>query len=232
MGEALARPVFSLLNGPQAPLASRTGEAWSIDPRYGPFAAALDRGEAAQAGLAEIVREAAGEVWLVEEQEWPAPPGCETVRTAPLVQMVAPLDGPCAEPDPEIEALGDADVPAMTDLALATQPGPWGEFTHRYGQFFGIRVKGQKGERLAAMAGERMRPAPGFAEVSGVCTWPEYRGRGLARRLITHVMAAQRARGEVPFLHSYAHNAGAIGLYESLGFAITRNMVVTVLRGA
>ena len=82
------------------------------------------------------------------------------------------------------------------------------------------------------MAGERMRPAPGYAEVSGVCTWPEYRGQGMARRLIERVMLEQRARGETPFLHSYAHNHGAIGLYEKLGFRTVRNMVVTVLASA
>lgn len=228
MTEALARPVHSLLTGPQAHLAQANGAAVRVDPRYGPFAAALDTGDAAQADLAAIVQAAPGEVWLVENEQWPAPPATMTVRTAPLVQMVATLEGPSAEPDPVVEALTDADVPAMTDIALATEPGPWGELTHRYGQFFGIR----EGEKLAAMAGERMRPAEGYAEVSGVCTWPEYRGGGMARRLIAHVMQAQRARGDVPFLHSYAHNAGAIGLYESLGFRTVRNMVVTVLRAA
>jgi predicted GNAT family acetyltransferase len=81
-----------------------------------------------------------------------------------------------------------------------------------------------------AMARERMRPAPGIAEVSGVCTWPEYRGQGLAGTLIRRVMAGLTARGDVPFLHSYAGNAGAIGLYESLGFAVRREMVAMVLR--
>lgn len=217
-----------MLTGPQAHLAQRSGAAVRIDSRYGPFAAADDPGDAAQADLGAIVQAAAGEVWVVEEHEWPAPSGTVTVRTAPLVQMVATPEGSVPAPDPAIEALSDADAAAMSEIALATEPGPWGELTHLYGQFFGIR----DGDRLAAMAGERMRPARGYAEVSGVCTWPEYRGQGMARRLIGHVMQAQRARGEVPFLHSYAHNAGAIGLYESLGFRIVRNMVVTVLRSA
>jgi predicted GNAT family acetyltransferase len=37
------------------------------------------------------------------------------------------------------------------------------------------------------------------------------------------------ARGEVPFLHSYAHNSGAIRLYEALGFRARRTMALTVL---
>ena len=74
-----------------------------------------------------------------------------------------------------------------------------------------------------------MRPAPGLAEVSAVCTWPDYRGQGLAGQLIRRVMAGFTARGDTAFLHSYAENAKAIGLYQSLGFEIRREMVVTVL---
>lgn len=221
----LSRPVWSMLNGQQADLALECGCALRIDPRYGPFAAARDRSDAAQADLAEIVRSSLHDVWLTEPEQWPAPVRTKTVRTASLVQMVAKGKGSSGDPDPNIVPLTAADVPAMTEIALATEPGPWGELTHKYGQFFGIR----DGDRLAAMAGERMRPAPGYAEVSGVCTWPEYRGQGMAQRLIAHVMHAQRARGETPFLHSYAGNAAAIGLYERLGFRIVRNMVVTVL---
>jgi len=224
----LTRPIWSMLNGPQANLALAVGDAVRIDPRYGPFAAATDHGDAAQADLAEIVRTSPHDIWLVEPEEWPAPPSTKTVRTAPLLQMVADGEGAPMDAASDIVPLGDADVSAMTDIALATEPGPWGELTHRYGQFFGIR----DGNRLAAMAGERMRPAPGLAEVSGVCTWPEYRGQGMARRLIAHVMQAQRTRGDTPFLHSYAGNEAAIGLYKSLGFAPSRNLVVTVLAAA
>ena len=38
-----------------------------------------------------------------------------------------------------------------------------------------------------------------------------------------------QARGDVPFLHSYAANASAIRLYEQLGFRVRREMVATVL---
>ncbi len=225
MDNALSRPVWSMLNGEQSDLALANSSAVRIDPRYGPFGAAQDHGEQAQADLAKIVQTSPHDIWLVEPEEWPAPQGTKIVRTAPLVQMVAEGEGNAYDPAPDIIPLTDSDVSEMTDLALATEPGPWGELTHKYGQFFGIR----DGDKLAAMAGERMRPAPGYAEVSGVCTWPRYRGQGMARRLIAHVMQAQRARGDTPFLHSYAGNAAAIGLYESLGFKIARTMMVTVL---
>ncbi|MBS0255403.1 MAG: GNAT family N-acetyltransferase [Proteobacteria bacterium] len=225
MNHPLDRPVWNALTGPQAHLARGGPAAWRIDPAYGPFAAARDDGAEAQAALAELVCAAGGaEVWLVEPAEWAAPPGTRVARTAPLAQMVAEHPAPPL-PDDVVDRLGEADATAMTALAEATQPGPWGPQTRRYGQFYGLR----DGARLAAMAGERMRPGHGFAEVSGVCTWPEYRGQGMAGRLIRQVMAGFVARGDTPFLHSYAGNAAAIGLYQSLGFVIRREMVVTML---
>lgn len=222
---ALDRQVWHMLHGRQAHLAQGDAAAKRIDPRYGPFAAARDSGEEAQAALAALLEGPEDQLWLVEPEVRPAPPGMQVVRTMELLQMIADGPHPDHAPNPEIIALGEADAPQMTELALATEPGPWRALTHRYGQFYGIRIEGS----LAAMAGERMLPAPGLAEVSGVCTWPEYRGQGLARRLIRRVMEGQRARGDVPYLHSYAHNAGAIGLYQSLGFRPRRTMWVTVL---
>lgn len=222
--DVLNRPVWSMLNGPQARLAVSTGPAVRIDPRYGPFAAARDLSAEAQDTLGrEVVKH--GETWLVEPEAQPAAPATRIFRTAPLLQMVAETPEPEHESAPDMTRLKDDDVLEMTALALATEPGPWGPLTHRYGQFYGIR----SGGRLAAMAGERMRPGAGMAEVSGVCTWPEFRGQGLAGHLIRRIMAEISGRGEVPFLHSYAGNAGAIALYRSLGFVPYREMVVTVL---
>jgi len=40
------------------------------------------------------------------------------------------------------------------------------------------------------------------------------------------------ADGETPFLHAYADNAAAIGLYESLGFRVRQTIHVTMLARA
>jgi predicted GNAT family acetyltransferase len=82
--------------------------------------------------------------------------------------------------------------------------------------------------RLIAMAGERMR-MQGYCEVSGVCTHPDFQGRGLAGALMSIVAGRIIERGETPFLHSYAYNASAIALYESLGFRIRAEIGLTVL---
>ncbi len=133
-----------------------------------------------------------------------------------------------ATDDPEIEKLGEADAEEIAAIALATEPGPWAELTHSYLNPYGIRRNG----KLAAMAGQRMAPAADLMEVSGVCTWPEFRGQGLASRLIRRVMENIRSQGAVPYLHSYSHNKGAIALYKSLGFRPRSSMVCTVLRRA
>lgn len=226
----LDRQVWSMLHGRLGHLAQGSGAAVRVDPRYGPFAAARDTGEEAQAALAGLLDGADDQLWLIEPEIWPTPPGTQVLRTMELLQMVA--DGgssPATDHDPAIVELMEDDAGEMANIGLATEPGPWRSLTHRYGQFYGIRIAGESNGRLAAMAVERMLPGPGLAEVSGVCTWPEYRGKGFARRLIERVMAGHRSRGDTPYLHSYAHNAGAIGLYESLGFRPRQTMWVTVL---
>lgn len=219
----LDRPVWGALNGRQAHLAVVNGAAVRIDPGYGPFAAARDASAEAQEVLSAVLEQ--GETWLVEPEEWPAPPGARVAWVAPLVQMVADNPAVMEQGDDLAVLLSEDDNPAMTALALATEPGPWGTRTRLYGSFYGFF----EGDRLMAMAGERMKPAPGFDEVSGVCTWPEFQRRGLAAKLIRRVMADMTARGATPFLHSYAGNAHAIRIYEKLGFRIRREMVATVL---
>ena len=220
----LDRPVWSMLTGRQAHLAEGGDRAVRIDRGYGVFGAAADGSPDAQAALARLVPDD-GEIWIVEDEPWPVPPGTREVKRAILAQMVA--EGAPPEPrdrEPAILPLGEADAAEMAALADHAKPGPWGAKTHRYGPFFGIRENG----RLLAMAGQRIL-VNGMAEVSGVSTWEDCRGRGYARTLIGHVMREMVARGERPFLHSYADNAGAIALYESLGFRIRREVHVLVI---
>lgn len=221
----LDRPVWNALTGRQAGLAIGTAAAWRIDPAYGPFAAARPDGAHA---LVSLLSDDDDAIWLIEPQPWDAPAGTRVVRTVSLVQMIADGAVPGFTPDPDVVLLEYADAPEMAALAHANAPGPWGPATHRYGTFYGIKDHG----RLVAMAGERLRPDVGLGEVSGVCTDADYRGQGFALRLIRTVMAGLLARGDTPFLHSYAGNTAAIRLYESLGFRERAQLSVTILAKA
>lgn len=190
------------------------------------FASARDDSPAALEALTELL--SPGEqVYVLQVPDIVTPPGCVTARAARGVQMVATrsLRGEASSED--IQPLTEADAPEMLALARLTEPGPFLERTHTMGRFLGVRIDG----RLAAMAGERMR-FPGHVEVSGVCTHPDFRGRGLARRLSAAVAANIEALGEQPFLHAWRSNQAAIDLYASLGFVLRTEVNVAVLERA
>ncbi len=152
------------------------------------------------------------------------PPGLELVLAGQGVQMVA--DRPTPLPvTVDIVQLGPADVPEVAELVELTQPGPFAARTIELGRYIGVREDG----RLIAITGERMHP-PGYTEVSAVCTHPDYRGRGLAGQLISAVMEGILSRGETPFLHTRAGNAGAIALYERLGYVLRTPVHFTVVK--
>jgi len=217
----LDRPVWTALTGRQAGFAAGDVRALRYRPEINVLAAAADDSADALAALAALVPPG-GRIATVEGAKTAVPPGLAVVKRAMLVQMIAERPAP-ADPLDYLD-LGDADAPEMLALATLTEPGPFVEATHRLGEFIGVRIDG----RLAAMAGERMR-APGLTEVSAVCTHPDWRGRGLAGKLMRVVMARIVARGETPFLHSYASNATAITLYEKLGFRVRREVTATFL---
>lgn len=194
-----------------------------LDLAYGPFAATGDDGPDSLIALAAMAT-GDSEMWLVGQDVAVAPPGMTIARTATLAQMVATTVSPAQAPPFEWTVLGEADAEEMRALALLTRPGPFHPLTHRLGRFIGVREQGQ----LVAMAGERMH-LPGFTEVSGVCTHPDFRGRGLAGALMRIVMQAMLDRGETPFLHAYAAHGRTIALYETLGFAVRAKLPMAVL---
>jgi predicted GNAT family acetyltransferase len=215
----LDAPVWQALTTRQAALARGDGKARGIDPDHGLFAAVAAHDPDHHAALADLV--APGEtIGLIETAPPAALPGFHRSDTARCVQMLA-IDPPPAATN--AVPLGDADAAEMIALAALTRPGPFFRHTHRFGGFLGIRIDG----RLAAMAGTRLAPT-GYREVSGVCTHPDHRGRGLAAGLIAAVATAIHAAGDTPFLTSYADNDGAIALYRRLGFALRRDLVFSL----
>ncbi|THD36524.1 MAG: GNAT family N-acetyltransferase [Sphingomonas sp.] len=223
MSHPLDRPVWNALTTGWAHLAEGDDRAWRLDRGHGVFGAAADRSADSLAALAALVPDD-GELWMVERADWPAPPGLHVERAAGLVQMVCEQLTRASPPDFDIVNLTEDDADEMLALATLTKPGPYVRHTNRLGHFVGVRRDGA----LIAMAGERMK-LPGWTEVSAVCTHPDHRGRGYAGGLMRTVAARMIARGETPWLTSYATNAGAIALYGSLGFRHRADMTATVL---
>jgi ribosomal protein S18 acetylase RimI-like enzyme len=215
---ALDDPVGESLRGHHAHLARRRGRAVSYLPEVATFSAVSADPDAAEwADLARLLGR--GEFADLFSSPATPPPDWEPVFTLDGLQMLWPAGGDTGRPDGGVIELGADSVPEMLDLVGRARPGPFWPRTREMGTYVGIRENG----RLVAMAGERLRP-PSWTEISAVCTAPEARGRGHAARLVRALAARIEARGERPFLHVAEENAGAVALYERLGFEVRKRV--------
>ncbi|MER9868696.1 GNAT family N-acetyltransferase [Mesorhizobium sp. M0136] len=222
MRHLLDRPIWSALQTRHRAFAQGNDLARRYRPSIVPFAATgADDAESLRA-LEQLV--SAGEsVILLQSDAIALPAGLSATSTAAGVQMIAerPLQ---TVSDKRVQRLTRDDADEMLALALLTKPGPFTLEALSLGDFWGVKIKG----RLVAMAGERMKQ-PGYTELSGVCSNPEFRGGGLGKLLSLFVANRIVARGEIPYLHAYASNATAIRLYESIGFRLRSTMNVAVV---
>ena len=214
MTHVLDNPVWHALTGRQSQLARGEAGVRAYLPDISPFAGLSDATTGNLDQLAALLPPGSQALVVMKAD-------CPFAATAALaatpfegVQMVAHAVPAAQQPEFVVD-LGDADATAMVELAGLTRPGPFLRRTHTLGRFVGIRRE----SRLVAMAGERFK-LDGYTEVSGVCTHPDWRGRGYAG-LLSRIVATRIAeRGETPILHAFATNAAAIRLYGELGFVL------------
>lgn len=219
----LDHPVRNALFASQVDLAVGGPLARRYRPEVHPFAATIDPSPEAMAQLAGLLD--LGERVILMEAGSPAVPRTlRLISRRKAVQLLA--NGTITPPEvvDDMVPLSGSDAEAMQALTELTRPGPFARETWRMGNFYGIHEQ----DRLVAMAGERLH-LPGFVEVSGVCTHPDARARGLATRLSRRVASDIQARGAQPFLHAWGDNAAALRLYQGLGFQPRAELTVTVL---
>jgi ribosomal protein S18 acetylase RimI-like enzyme len=220
MAHPLDNIFWNTLSGLHAHLSAGTDSARRYAPGFSPIVGFPDPRRPDFGALAPFCEP--GEHFYCDAWSGPAPAGWRIEAEATMYRMV--WDGPMPERDeaPDAVPLGPEHAAQALELALLTRPGPFGPRTIELGEYFGYVDQG----KLVAMAGERMA-APGLHEISGVCTHPDYQGRGYARRLMLKLIRRQLARGETPFLHVMRANAAAHGLYLRMGF---RDYCETVVR--
>ncbi|MDE1993284.1 MAG: GNAT family N-acetyltransferase [Rhizobiaceae bacterium] len=218
-----SNPVWAALTSGNRDLAEGGTLALRYPSDIAPFAAVKEPTPAAFEELSALITEN-GRAALVTVNPIMPPETLEIQMTAPILQMEATRRLPHPTATVEIVTLGANDVSEMMQLTELTKPGPFGPRTYTLGRYIGIRIDGQ----LAAMAGERMR-FDDRVEVSAVCVHPDFRRRGYAELLITTLMDDLERNNKVPVLHVFASNAGAISLYERLGFRIAQELHVTSL---
>jgi len=210
------------LTGPQAACSAGTGQARRYARGFSPIVAFADTERPDFAALEPHCD--AHEHFHCRGWSGRTPAGWQVDAEATMLQMVWQAPAPPADEGVAALRLGPEHVPQVLELVALTKPGPFGPRNLELGEYFGCF----EGPRLVAMAGERMRAGP-LREISGVCTHPDFQGRGLARRLMLLLLRRELLRGEAPFLQVMRANRSAHDLYARMGFRDHQELTVRVL---
>lgn len=225
MEQILDNPTYHAMMSGNAGLSLGSSTVRYFPSAVSPFAGMVDFTPGRFAELAAVLPAERGTVAVVSPDEIVIPEGWKVNYHGMGLQMMGEdaSHGPSQE-GWEFVPLRTEHVPSMVELAKLTNPGPFGERTIEFGGFVGVF----DGDRLMGMSGHRLHPSP-YIEISGVCTHPDYAGRGLGSALTYYQVERIREVGEVPILHVWAHNVRAIRVYESLGFVTRRELHFNVI---
>lgn len=222
MSSPLDNIMWNCLSGPHAKFATGAGPVRRYAPGFSPIVGCEDP-EHPDFQTLRIFCEP-GDSFYFDIWSGPAPDGWKIDKEARMFKMVWDSPMPVEDALPDAVLLQPGHFEQALQLARLTNPGPFGIRTPELGEYFGYFA----GSELIAMAGERMC-AGNLHEVSGICTHPEFQGRGLAQKLTRLLVRRQMQRGQTPFLHVLSDNTRARGLYEKMGFRNYRETVVRVV---
>jgi len=217
--------VWHSLTGPQAKFSAGGDDARRYARGFSPIVGFADQSHPNLDALRPHCDE--GEHFYCDGWSGMVPSGWRLDAETTMYKMVWAAPMPAKDEAADAMRLSSEHATQAVELAQITRPGPFGPRTPELGEYFGYF----KGSRLVAMAGERMA-TQSLREISGVCTHPDHRGRGYARKLMLKLIRRQLQRGETPFLHVMRDNTTARTLYERMGFRVYRESVVRVIAPA
>jgi len=218
-----ANPVWHALQTKHHHFVVFAGDACRYPADVAPFAAVARYSSTALQQLHSLL-EPSESVWLIGES-YPRVPGLSFGETLKCLQMVLPEEVTPPGPTTEIVRLSDANALEMVALTTLAFPGFFRKRTCEMGSYYGVRYGTRSDGELIAMGGERMM-LDGYAEISGVCTHPAHRGKGLAASLIWQLVRDHRRDGLVSWLHVGSENRRAIDLYLRMGFKEVREVTL------
>lgn len=118
----------------------------------------------------------------------------------------------------EIRPMHELDVPVIVAIERAAYQFPWNEGIFRDCLRVGYVCRLVEVDRDIAGYGI-MSIGAGEAHILNVCVRDDYRGRGIARRLLLYLIESARSAGMYEaFLEVRPSNVVAAGLYHSLQF--------------
>jgi predicted GNAT family acetyltransferase len=214
-----ANPVWHALQTKHRHFAVSNGDACRYPADVAPFAAIAAPTVHALKQLHGLL--APGEFVCLIGEQYPSVQELSCEGTMECLQMVLPKEVAPADPTSETVRLSDANALEMVALTTIAFPGFFRSCTSEMGTYYGVRSDGE----LIAMGGERLM-LDGYPEISGICTHPAHRGKGLAASLVWQLVRNHRREGLVSWLHVGAENHRAIELYLRLGFKVARKVML------
>jgi len=221
--DPLLDPVRNALNSVHAHFVVGQVPARRYPPEVAPFAV-IDDSSAPTLARLQALMGPGDQVYIFGEP----PARMKGLSAGPPLhtfQMLGPERPPAEDRDESCHSIlmTSEDAGEMFELITLAFPGFFRKRTCEMGSYYGVRSGGE----LIAMGGERLA-LEGYSEISGVCTHPAHRGKGLAASLIWRLAQDHRRDGIVSFLHVAEENRRAIALYLRMGFKVVRK--VTLIR--
>lgn len=224
MEHVLDNPAWNALISGNQQLAFGSRDVKYFDRLVSPFVGLRDNSDDNFRALYELLPHD-GPVGFISPDEREIPAQWQVLQYIPCYQMVYKGAAKQWQQNTKLVPLTEEHIPQMLAITKLTNPGPFAERTIDFGHYYGVFDD----DKLVAMTGQRMNPLP-HAEISAVCTHPDYLGKGYAQQLLNFHINRILAAGNIPMLHVRNNNDRAVNVYKKVGFEIRREIHFYIIR--